>query len=402
MQFKVRRILAKDIQKEIEKIGFCPSYVDFGALKHKFLNIKIYDLKPPAASIIKQTALSLGADAAVHRGVLDCSVEKSDVILSGSAETLKNVAEKLRKQQFSLPLLADEITKQIEIYKKNYPVNKEGGAFCGGRPKIAGILNITENSFSDGGKFLDPKRAIEHAYRMIEDGADIIDIGAESTAPNAFAVPAEVEIQRIEPVVAELKNNSGCTGVKISIDTRNSLTARKMADLGADIINDVSGLTFDDNMAKTIAQTGLEVVITHSRGTPENMDTLCDYKNTVDEIYFELYDRVQKAIERGIQEKNIIADPGFGFAKNIEQNFEILSKIEEFKSMGFRVFAGVSRKRFLKSLITKGDEPDKPDEITAGVSLYLALRGINIIRVHNVTKTRLMLDLAEKIISSGF
>jgi len=393
MQFKVRRILSENIRDEISKICFSPSYLDFGTKKHRFLNIKIYNQKPEAATVIKQTALSSGADAAVHKGVLDHSVDFSDVILSGTTSQLENVAQKLKLQQFSLSKISDEILKQIDIFE-----NGQNAAGERTLPKIAGILNLTKDSFSDGGRFLDPKCALEHSYKMIEEGAEIIDIGAESTRPKSEAVPYEVEIQRIEPVLKELRKNSACKNIKISIDTRNSITAAAMADLGADIINDVSGLTFDKNMAKTVKEKGLEAVITHSRGTPQNMDSLCDYKNTIDEVYFELMDRVQIALDTGICPEKIIIDPGFGFAKNIEQNFEIMSKIEEFKSAGFRVLCGLSRKRFIKSLLKNEDDIDALDFLTAQTSLYFALKGIDIIRVHNVLKTRQALDLAEKLI----
>ncbi len=403
MQFKVRRILPKNIKDEIQKTGFSPSYLDFGILKHQFLNIKIYNLKPEAATILKQTALSLGADVAVHRGVLDHSIQKSDVILSGSIAQIRTVCEKLKKQQFSMPKVADEILKQAEIFLED----------TSKIPDIMGILNITENSFSDGGRFLNPNIAIEYAYKMIEDGARIIDIGAESTKPGADIIPPEIEIERISPVIKELRQNLACMDIKISIDTRNAETARKMAEFGADIINDVSGLAFDEKMADIIKETGVKIVIMHSRGTPKDMDNLACYKNTVDEIYFELQERVQYALNKGILPSQIIIDPGFGFAKNNEQNFEILSKIEEFKSMGYPLLAGLSRKRFIKSLDktaifntgqdknateNKCTDFDTLDFLTSGASLFLAIKGVDIIRVHDVLKTRQMLDLTRMII----
>ncbi len=408
MQFKVRRILSENIQNEIQKIGFSPSYLSFGANKHKFLNIKIYNQKPEAATIIKQTALSSGTDAAVHRGVLDHSAELSDVILSGTIAQLQNVAQKLKLQQFSLNRISDEILKQIEIFERNSRFlstydNSDTLSTKKHCPKIMGILNITENSFSDGGKFLDPKCAIEHVYKMIEEGAQIIDIGAESTRPGSEAVPSDVEIQRIMPILKEIRSNSACKNIQISIDTRNSATAAAAADLGVDIINDVSGLAYDKNMAKIIQKTGLDVVIMHSRGTPKDMDTLCNYKNATEEVYFELLERVQTALNEGISPEKIIIDPGFGFAKNNEQNFEIISKIEEFKSAGFKLLCGLSRKRFIKSLLKNSNIQDETnletlDFLTAQTSFYFALKGVDIIRVHNVLKTRQALDLAEKLI----
>ena len=399
MQFNVRRILTENIKDEIKKIGFSPSYLDFGVLKHKFLNIKVYNLKPEA--IIKQTALSSNCDAAIHRGVLDHSEAVSDLILSGTIAQLQTVSEKLKSQQFSLDKISDEILKQIQIFEKEGAQNTDG-AF---RPKIMGILNITEDSFSDGGLFLKPFDAIEYCYKMIQDGVNIIDIGAESTRPMAKPVDSSVEIGRITPVIKELKQDSVFKDIKISIDTRNADTARVMWDFGADIINDVSGLTYDPDMTKTIKETGLNVVIMHSRGTPKDMDNLCQYKDTAEEVYFELVKRVQKAVESGVQPDKIIVDPGFGFAKNSEQNFELVKKIEEFKSLGFPILAGLSRKRFVKSIITdvsadgaKAHNNKTLDDLTAQLSFYFALKKIDIIRVHNVAKTKQALDLAAHLI----
>ena len=401
MQFNVRRILTENIKDEIKKIGFSPSYLDFGVLKHKFLNIKVYNLKPEAATIIKQTALSSNCDAAIHRGVLDHSEAVSDLILSGTISQLQTVSEKLKSQQFSLDKISDEILKQIQIFEKEGAQNTDG-AF---RPKIMGILNITEDSFSDGGLFLKPFDAIEYCYKMIQDGVNIIDIGAESTRPMAKPVDSSVEIGRITPVIKELKQDSVFKDIKISIDTRNADTARVMWDFGADIINDVSGLTYDPDMTKTIKETGLNVVIMHSRGTPKDMDNLCQYKDTAEEVYFELVKRVQKAVESGVQPDKIIVDPGFGFAKNSEQNFELVKKIEEFKSLGFPILAGLSRKRFVKSIITdvsadgaKAHNNKTLDDLTAQLSFYFALKKIDIIRVHNVAKTKQALDLAAHLI----
>lgn len=401
MQFKVRRILTENIKDEIKKIGFSPSYLDFGVLKHKFLNIKVYNLKPEAATIIKQTALSSNCDAAIHRGVLDHSEAVSDLILSGTIARLQTVSEKLKSQQFSLDKISDEILKQIQIFEKEGAQNTDG-AF---RPKIMGILNITEDSFSDGGLFLKPFDAIEYCYKMIQDGVNIIDIGAESTRPMAKPVDSSVEIGRITPVIKKLKQDSIFKDIKISIDTRNADTARVMWDFGADIINDVSGLTYDPDMTKTIKETGLNVVIMHSRGTPKDMDNLCQYKDTAEEVYFELVKRVQKAVESGVQPDKIIVDPGFGFAKNSEQNFELVKKIEEFKSLGFPILAGLSRKRFVKSIITdvsadgaKAHNNETLDDLTAQLSFYFALKKIDIIRVHNVAKTKQALDLAAHLI----
>jgi len=401
MQFKVRRILPENIKNEIQKIGFSPSYLNFGVLKHKFLNIKVYNLKPEAATIIKQTALASNCDAAVHKGVLDHSIPLSDVILSGTVNQLRTTAEKLKLQQFSLNTAAEEILKEVERFERE-DVSNISKSFS---PKIMGVLNITEDSFSDGGRFLDPKAAIEHCFQMIQEGAEIIDIGAESTRPGAEIISSETEINRITPIIKELGRDSKIQNIKISIDTRNAHTARVMADFGADIINDVSGLKYDPDMINAVRETGLNVVIMHSRGTPKDMDNLSKYNDVIEEVYFELQERVKKAADSGILPDKIIIDPGFGFAKNNEQNFEIVKRIEEFKSLGFPILAGLSRKRFIKSVVTDVSKdsqkvPDNEvlDDLTSQLSFYFTYKKIDIIRVHNVAKTRQAVNLARRII----
>lgn len=382
MQFQVKTIKNENIKNELLKIGFDESYVDYASKKHDFLTVKIQNVPCHIATIIKETSLSKGADAGVNRGVLTHSVELSDVILSGTIKQLEEIIKGLSYQPFGLNKIAEEIKKEIELNKKEYS------------PKIMGILNVTEDSFSDGGKYLDTKDAINHAYEMVEGGADIIDIGAESTRPNAKPVDIDLEIKRLTPVVSEIKK----AGITVSIDTRNSLTAQKMIELKADIINDVSGFDYDKNMVNVIKNSNAEIVIMHSKGTPETMDALAQYKNIEDEIYNALYQKIIFAQENGIPTDRIIIDTGFGFAKNIEQNFKLLSKIKEFNSLKVRHLAGVSRKRFLKSLSKTGGI-EEIDGITMLSSFYLFQNKVDIIRVHDVKKTKLALEFYNSIYS---
>ena len=367
------RIISKNfIEKEIQNTGFSPDYVSIGANKHKFLNIKIFALRALEANILKQTALSCDCDCAVHRRSIDCKVEKTDCVLSGTISQLIEVSKKLRKQPLTLPGLSDEILNMIIYSKKT------------AKTQIMGILNLTQDSFSDGGEFYNFDKAVRHIEEMIKDGAQIIDAGAESTRPGAQAQDIEKEIEKLLPVVKYVKENH--PQILVSIDTRNSKTARETLNAGADIINDVSGLRYDSEMAKTVAEFGAHLVIMHSRSTPEDMDKMCEYKNLVDEVYIELERQYKYAVNEGVRAQNIIIDPGFGFAKNYEQNIELLLRIEEFKSLGARVLAGVSRKRFLQQL-SNTQNPKEADNITAFTSAYFASKGIDIIRVHNVAKT---------------
>ena len=369
------KIISKNfIEQEIINVGFSPDYLKIGLNKHKFINIKIFDLRPIEANILKQTALSCDCDCAVHRRTIDCKIDKTNCILSGTITQIIEVSKKLKKQpkNLSLQKISQGLIRQIFLYKKQ------------SKSKIMGILNLTENSFSDGGEFIELENAKKHIEQMIEQGAQIIDIGAESTRPNADEIDSQTQIKRILPIIKHIKENY--KNILVSIDTRSSEVAQACINEGADIINDVSGLKFDAKMAKTIAKSNAKIVIMHSRSTPKDMDKMCNYENLIDEIFFELKKQCDFAISEGVKPENIIIDVGFGFAKNYEQNIELMARIEEFKSLGYEILAGVSRKRFIRQLANVTN-PKDADEMSAMTSAHFSSKGIDYIRVHNVKKT---------------
>ena len=369
MQFLSKTVLKKFIKKEISSVGFDESYINSAIKKHLFLSIKIFDVTPSQATIIKQAALSSGCDCAVNRGVIDCSVSFSDCILSGSLNQIEQVAKKLSNQPFSLSKLSEVLLEQLENEKKSTH-----------KTKIMGILNLTPNSFSDGGEFIQIDKAINHAIDMIEQGADIIDIGAQSTKPKADLVSVVYEIEKVVPIVTALK--TAYPNVEISVDTMTLGCAKASIEAGADIINDVSFLA-NEEFAKICAQANKKLVIMHSRGNSKTMDELTSYDNLIDEIYKEIYQKAILAQSQGLGKENIIIDLGFGFAKTINQNYELLKRIGEFKSMGYPVLAGVSRKRFLQDTINT-KEPKDADLLTAIATSYLIQNEIEYVRVHNV------------------
>ena len=369
MQFLSKTVLKKIIKKEISSVGFDESYINSAIKKHLFLSIKIFDVTPSQATIIKQAALSSGCDCAVNRGVIDCSVSFSDCILSGSLNQIEQVAKKLSNQPFSLSKLSEVLLEQLENEKKSTH-----------KTKIMGILNLTPNSFSDGGEFIQIDKAINHAIDMIEQGADIIDIGAQSTKPKADLVSVVYEIEKVVPIVTALK--TAYPNVEISVDTMTLGCAKASIEAGADIINDVSFLA-NEEFAKICAQANKKLVIMHSRGNSKTMDELTSYDNLIDEIYKEIYQKAILAQSQGLGKENIIIDLGFGFAKTINQNYELLKRIGEFKSMGYPVLAGVSRKRFLQDTINT-KEPKDADLLTAIATSYLIQNEIEYVRVHNV------------------
>lgn len=369
MQFLSKTVLKKFIKKEISSVGFDESYINTAIKKHLFLSIKIFDVTPSQATIIKQAALSVGCDCAVNRGVIDCSVSFSDCILSGSICQLISVAKKLEKQPFSLKNLSQTLYQEIDLALK--PQRKT---------KIMGILNLTPNSFSDGGEFVEIDRAINHAVEMIEQGANVIDIGAQSSKPKADLVSVVYEIEKVIPIITALK--TAFKDIELSVDTITLACTKAALEAGCDIINDVSFMK-NPEFVNLCKQFDKKLVIMHSRGDSTSMDSMTSYNNIVDEIYKELKEKADFAQNNGLKKENIIVDVGFGFAKNISQNFELLKRINEFNSLSFPVLAGVSRKRFMRDVINT-KEPKNADFVSALAVSYLIQNDIEYIRTHNV------------------
>jgi len=240
---------------------------------------------------------------------------------------------------------------------------------------VMGILNVTPDSFADGGLHFDTDLAITHGREMIEDGVDIIDIGGESTRPGADRVSAEEEQARVIPVIQELAKE----GVVISIDTMRASTAKLGVEAGATIVNDVSGGAADPEMFSTVAQLGCKYTLMHWRGNSKDMNSKAIYSDVVAEVIEEISIQLDKALAAGIKRENIILDPGIGFAKDAEHNWEILNRIDEFIELGYPVLIGHSRKRFLG-----GDTPDDREDATVQVTQSLVGKGIWAVRVHGV------------------
>ena len=241
-----------------------------------------------------------------------------------------------------------------------------------------GILNVTNDSFSDGGKFIDQSAALNHAVSMVEQGADIIDIGGESTRPGAKSVSAEEELERVLPVVKSLVKKY--PEIIISVDTIKSLVAEECLKSGAKIINDISGLKFDPRIVDVVKKYEASLIIMHMKGTPENMQNDPVYDDLIKEIYEYLYVQTSIAAKKKIE--SIFVDPGIGFGKTVEHNFEILNRLEDFKSLGYPILTGVSRKSFIgKTLNLKVEERDTA---TAVIDTLAVRNGARIIRTHNV------------------
>jgi dihydropteroate synthase len=247
-----------------------------------------------------------------------------------------------------------------------------------------GIVNVTPDSFSDGGLFLDADAAVEHGRRLASEGAAILDIGGESTRPGSDPVPENEELRRVLPVVERLAASRDAGGARISIDTTKSGVARAALDAGAVIVNDVSAFRFDPELAGVVAQAGVDCCLMHMLGEPRTMQDDPRYEDVVSEVKAFLEERLQFATEAGIGEERICLDPGIGFGKTVEHNLELLARLDEIVALGRPVLVGASRKRFLGRLL--GDDEALTGPVSAGVAVAVLAyeRGATIFRVHDV------------------
>lgn len=262
---------------------------------------------------------------------------------------------------------------------------------------IMGVINVTPDSFSDGGSFADPEEAVRHGLRLAEEGAAILDIGGESTRPGAPAVPGDEELRRILPVI---RNLAGRTTAAISIDTSKAAVARAALQAGAEIINDVTALQGDPAMASVAAETGAGVVLMHMRGTPRTMQENTDYADVVREVLACLRERVATARSAGIASECLAVDPGIGFGKSAEQNLRLIAALPAFAAIGRPVLLGVSRKSFLASAAGCPDMPDRDAPTVALTGLGREL-GARVFRVHDVKANAHALRMTEAILAAG-
>ena len=260
---------------------------------------------------------------------------------------------------------------------------------------IMGILNVTPDSFSDGGQFLNKNSAIGHALKMIEEGADIIDIGGESTKPFSSPVSLDEELSRVLPVIEDLRKE---TDVCISIDTTKSEVANQALEMGASIINDVSAMEFDEKMIGIALKFDCPIVLMHMKGIPKNMQENPHYTSLISEIITYLNARIDFVLSKGIDKKKIIIDPGIGFGKSVENNFEIINNLNQFVDLGYPVMLGASRKSFIG--ITLDAPEDKRVEGSLAANIIGFQKGVSVFRVHDVDQTRKALTITKKIFNS--
>ena len=384
--------------RELNAIGADSTGVKLMAPKMSHLNIKLDGITCAQANILKQDMLSLGGDAAVHSRAVNFKVERTDCILMGTTKQFEKLAKRLRIQPFGLKQHAVELSRFLHsIRSLPPPLETVKKTFMfGERTFIMGILNVTPDSFSEKGIFFDTDTALRRGMEMAEEGADIIDIGGESTRPGAEEVPAEEELKRVIPVIERLAQK---ISIPISIDTYKADVAKRAMAAGAEIINDISGLRFDSDMPGVAASSGAAVTIMHIKGAPRDMQQSPTYTSLVSEILEYLKDSIRIAEDAGVASDKIVIDPGIGFGKTIDHNLTIMKNLEAFRALGKPLLLGTSRKSF----IGKATGADVAARLT-GTAATLAIgvmNGANIVRVHDVKEGVQAARMADAIKNAG-
>ncbi len=378
----------KYISQEFRQIGLDPETMKVFYRKGTNRILKIKSLSISAAETIKNLAFSIEADAAISpRNLI------ADIIIVASLSKYRKLIESLKSNSDELRTIAEKIDRAFDGFEKNY-FDLHCNSFVihlGRRTNIMGVLNVTPDSFSDGGKFDTLEKALKRAYQLGEEGSDIIDIGGESTRPGALEVSVEEEIERTIPVIKEV---SADIQVPISIDTRKARVAEQAVKAGASIINDISAFS-DPAMAPFVADAGLPVVIMHMKGTPRTMQIAPHYEDLIAEILQFFSERIDYALSCGIKEENIIIDPGIGFGKTVEHNFEIIDRLDEFKIIGRPILIGPSRKSFIGKVLNL--DPDKRLMGTAAAISACILKNAHIVRVHDVKEMKQVCQITDRI-----
>ncbi len=363
-------------------------------LRHHLVHLDGLDTR--AANILKQNMLSLGGEVSLPRNVFEFKGQTTSAIISGTRTQFHMLIPKLSHQPFGLTALRDELVAlfdALEAAERGHLLELRGREYrLGERTLVMGILNVTPDSFSDGGRFYEGPAAVEHGLRMAEDGADILDIGGESTRPGADLISEEEELDRVVPVIEALRRE---TDLPISIDTSKSGVARAALNAGADMLNDVSALRIDPGMAELAAERDVPLCLMHMLGMPKTMQVNPEYADLMGEIICFLHKQAAVAMDAGVSARNILVDPGIGFGKTVAHNLEIIRRLGELRGLGHPVLIGPSRKSFIGRVLDV-PEGERLEGTAAAVALSVA-NGAAVVRVHDVKEMVRVARLADAL-----
>jgi dihydropteroate synthase len=381
-----------EAMRAIASVGADEAGCNWMAPKAVHRLVMLEGVEPRQANIIKQEMLGKGGEAAVARGVVDNTVPETRVLLMGTLKQYGAFLAKLNSQPFGLAGLAGRIREVLAAQEGFCPYGlrcRDKTLRLGERTLVMGILNVTPDSFSDGGSYFDRGLAVERAKQMVADGADIIDLGGESTKPGFTAVSEKEELDRVMPVLKRLVNE---VSVPVSIDTTKAAVARRALEAGAHIINDQWALRADPEMAGVVAEYRVPLVLMHNQKDTRYRDLIGDMVE-----YFR--ESADMALEAGLPRENIIVDPGFGFGKTPEQNLEAVRRLKELRCLGFPVLLGTSRKSTIGKVL---DLPvDQRLEGTAATVAVGIANGADIVRVHDVKEMVRVARMTDAIFGRG-
>ncbi len=397
MFLSIRKFRSKDEALKIFKnLGNTMEGAEILSSKATTFAVEIQGIDTRAANILKQDSISVCGDCSLPRDASTFKRGTCSVVLLLNLRSGRRLIEKLKLQPFGLKEVAIRLEKLINNYFKNdFSISYKNKRLELNKTTIMGILNVTPDSFSDGGLWNMPDIALKHSEEMVENGAKIIDIGGESTRPGARVVPLDEELKRTMPIIDALGKEFG-NDVFLSIDTYKSKVAYEALSHGADIVNDISGLHFDEEMASIVSNWQCPCVISHIKGTPKNMQKNPHYEDVIKEICDYFSETINYAKSKGIKAEKLIIDPGIGFGKRLEDNLCILRRLDTFRIFGLPILIGTSRKSFI-GMINKEKDPKKRLEGTLA-SLYASIvRGARIVRVHDVKEVRRFIEVLESI-----
>jgi dihydropteroate synthase len=380
-----------DVKRHLGELNVSSDEMDTIAESFLYCTIKLEGVDTRAANLMKSYLETLGGGIAMGRDAQEFTVRETDVLITGSRRTLQLLAARLKGEPYGLDAVSGDIMECTAIANRTISWGSRTLDFTH-KTYVMGILNCTPDSFFPASRSATIKDALKSAREMIEAGVDIVDVGGESSRPGSEPVAVEEEIRRVIPVIQALRAESD---VMVSVDTRRKEVAERALDAGADIINDISGLRHNEELARLVARRRVPVVLMHMRGTPKTMQKSPFYKNTISEILRELQPSISAAIGAGIPPEMIIIDPGIGFGKRIQDNLRIIKELSSLKSLRFPILVGLSRKGFIGEILDRPVEKRLIGTVTANT--LAILNGANIIRVHDVADAVEMVKIIDSV-----
>ena len=393
------RINKELLGEAIASIGAHPASLPIFAHKAEILPLKLLEVRTPAANILKQEMLAAGGDAVVPTGCIVNADKYVDVLLLGTLKQYKVLLKKLEQMQyFGLKQVAAELQHAVTAALKPQVLKTtlaDGRVLTYDKMCVMGILNITPDSFYEGSRVSALADVVARAGQMLEQGAQVLDIGGESTRPGSDSVDGEEERRRVLPVIEALRREY--PEAVLSVDTYRADTAEAALEAGADIINDISAMEADKNMLDVVVRTKAPIILMHMRGTPKNMQQNCQYQDVVQEVAVYLAERARLLREQGVGADKIILDPGIGFAKDVEQNLRLMRDLHVLTSFGYPVLLAASRKSTIGAVLG-GVPAAERLEGTLATSLQAVQAGAQMVRVHDVQANVRAIRMLEAIL----